>query len=425
MPEYKKRRGGRLKNPPRTVRKKQSREKKTDDIAMTSSAKKQPSQDSMGNMRVVKGKKLEQQRRAKTFAAAVTVIFVIVLVFHFVLPGGIVANVENITATIGSGGYPIELDSTDTIHAVSIGHTYYVLTNTRLYAFANNGKKILSEAHGFEDPVLKTSKTRALLFSQSGTVAELYNLQGKKLSVETEENIVAAAVSDTGAFALVTRADTYASAVLVYDKKGNLLYEWDSATDTVNSVEIAPNGKKIAVSTFNASSGKYTSEICILNLDSVTPAWSETVTEGLVYELNASGGGFYAVSQNRVRFIHWSKGKLADVENEYRMNFFRENGGSAVAVFTRASDKTDNRIVLLSSKGAVKSSFEWKGEISDIQVANGHIYCMSDTTVMLFGNDGEVLRSASCSFGAVRLSTLGTDLVAVISDRQIEKINLE
>ena len=41
------------------------------------------------------------------------------------------------------------------------------------------------------------------------------------------------------------------------------------------------------------------------------------------------------------------------------------------------------------------------------------------------GIDGEVLRSAECGFGAVRISVTGTNSVAVITDNQIYKIQLE
>ena len=50
---------------------------------------------------------------------------------------------------------------------------------------------------------------------------------------------------------------------------------------------------------------------------------------------------------------------------------------------------------------------------------------MSDSDVFLFGNSGEVLCSAPCSFGGVRVAPLKNDFAAVISDQKIEKIELE
>ncbi len=426
MPDYRKRRVGKFKKPPRSTQKKRSVREESPDIQMSHDSKKVPtSQPSGSGMKVIKGKKLEQRRRFKTGFTALVAIVAIVLILQLLLPAGIAETVENLTALAGSGGYPITLESNDTKQVVTAGNCYHVLTNTRLYAFGNNGKKLLSETHGYEEPVLKTSKTRALLFDQGGNEARVYNLRGLKCSVSTDQNIVTGAVSDCGVFALVTRADTYASAVLVYKKNGELLFEWDSATDTVNNVAVSDNGKIIAVSAFRTESGKYHSKISIIHFDSATPAWSEETEDGLIYGLFASKAGFYAVSEHRIAYIHWSKGKQKEQSSDYSLMAFRENDGAAVAVFNRQSDRTDNRIFLFSAKGVLKSQFEWKGEISDIEVRRGHIYCMSDTDLFLFGNEGEALRRAGCSFGGVRISPLGAESVAVVSDAQIERVQLE
>ncbi len=427
MSQYKKKRVTKWKKLTHAANKKRTVHVDSADIVMSASNRSSSTavQKHTGAFRVVKGKKLEQKRRLKTIFTVFIALSLVGLLLHFILPVGIWENIENGWAMIGSGSYPITLDSTDTISAVPSGHVYYVLTNTRVNAFAKSGKKIFSDPHGFENPVLKISKTRALVFSQSGNRALIYNLRRQICSITTEDSIVTAALSDSGIFVLVTRADTYASSVYVYDKNGNRIYEWNSAADTVNQVEISPNGKKIAIAAFNAASGTYSSKISILNFKSATPEWSETTEGELIYELCGGTGGFYAVTQNKVRFIHWSKGKKQEYENNYDMTFFRKSSGGAAAVFSRESDRTDNRIVLFSSKGALKAEWNFKGEISDIQVLSGHIYCMSDINVLLFGNDGEVLRQAECGFGAVKMMPLSTDHAAVISDSKIEQVALE
>jgi len=50
---------------------------------------------------------------------------------------------------------------------------------------------------------------------------------------------------------------------------------------------------------------------------------------------------------------------------------------------------------------------------------------MSETDIYLLSDSGEVLRTASCGFGAVRMVVTGTNNVAVITDNEIEKIKLE
>ena len=149
---------------------------------------------------------------------------------------------------MGTGSYPIELGGTETVNTVSRGSYYYVLSNTDIVAFNNSGKSLFSFTHGYENPVLKVSATRAMVFEQGGNEALIFDLKGLKTTAKTEKSIITGAVSDSGRYALVTLSDKYASAVTVYDKKDNAVYEWYSAENTVNNVAVSPNGKKIAVS---------------------------------------------------------------------------------------------------------------------------------------------------------------------------------
>ncbi|MGN0493483.1 MAG: DUF5711 family protein [Acutalibacteraceae bacterium] len=434
MPEYKKKRVNRLRGAPKPKKTARVQREETDDIIMSPSGgkrankppKPQKAPKSVPDMRVVKGKKLERRRKAKVMLSLVSAVAVVCLVLHLILPVGILENIQNLTALIGSGGYPAELNSTEVLNSASRGMYYYVLTDTRINAYSNSGKEVFSYSHGFENPVMKTSKTRALLFSQGGNQAYIYNLASLKSTVSTENPIITANISDSGTYAVVTQSDSYASVVSVYNKYDKLVYEWYSSEDSVNNVAVSPNGKKIAVSLFNASSGVYSSKVCVFGFDSATPEYSEDFGDAPVYGLDtAQSAGFSVVTENAVSFITWSDYKKTDYENAYTAAMFRSGSGGSVALFNRASDRTDNRVAVFNSKGKLKSEFEFKGIIGDIEISGGHIYCISDTSVLLLSEDGTVLRKAECGFGAGRLAVIGSNLVAVITDNQIYKIKLE
>lgn len=432
MPEYKKKRVNRLRGAPKPRRKKPSDESLPDDIEMHPSQKREKKstagyeRKTAEPMRVVKGKKLERRRKIRIFISAAAVVAAVCIVLHLVLPVGIFENIQNLTALIGSGSYPAELESSEVLNTATRGGYYYVLTDTRINAYSDGGKEIYSYVHGYENPVLKTSRTRALVFSQGADEALIYNLQSLKGSVKTEEPIITANISDSGAYALVTESDSYKSVVSVYNKNNEKIYEWYSAEDTVNCVAVSPNGKKIAVAAFNASSGDYASRVSVLEFDSATPVFTESYEGTLVYDIDTfHNSGFFVLTENEVRFIEWSDYGASGYENDYSASMFRTGSGGAAAVFSRSSDRTDNRVAFFDSKGKLKSEFEFKGVISDIQVSSGHIYCISDTDVYLLSDKGDVLRHAECGFGAVRLSVLSSNTVAVITDNRIDKISLD
>ena len=269
MPDYKKKKVSNKLSRKRSNRIHDSRSKKEQinidfndyDVEMTDSiASKKKKQDSI---KVVKGKRLERQRKFKIFLVAVALIVVTYLILTFTLPVSVGENIENFTATFGTGDYPIEIYGTDVLDSHSKGLYYYVLTDTNLSAFSNSGKEIYTYSHGYENPVLKSSETRALIFSQGGNSLEIYNLSKKIKEYQPKNPIITADICRNGSYAVATYSDSYATSVKVFDKNNKVLFKWNSAKDTVNALTLSPNGRYLVVSTFNANDGNLNSKISV------------------------------------------------------------------------------------------------------------------------------------------------------------------
>lgn len=424
MPEYRKKRRNKLFSAPKKAKGKKTYKNKNNDIKMTPEKRTKSAKADI-NMKVVRGRKEERKKRAKLWACVLLCLCVIAAVFEMILPAGIVQTASNSLALIGTGNYPIELESTDTLSVEARGSYYYVLSSTELTAFSNSGKKLYTHTHGFEKPILKTSEWGALLFNQGDNKVLIFDLKKLKDTVTAKNTIINADISDSGAYALVTKTEGYASAVSVYSKYGKELYEWYSAEDTVNNVAVASNDKKIAVSTFSVENGEYKSRVAVLNFKSATPEFSVDYSGSLIYSLSCTATGRFTVATSvGVDFIKWKKNDKTEYKNDYNIALLREASHGTVAVFNRESDPTDAKIAVFSKRGELKYEFGFKGIISDIRLFGGHIYCMSDTEIHLIDQTGKILSSTPCGFGGVRMVVTGSNTAAVITDNKIEKIKI-
>lgn len=425
MPDYRKKRRNKILSAPKSKDSKKNVKGNLSDIKMT--PQKRVSSDKRAtDMKVVRGRREQNKKRFRIWAAVVVCLIIAAVLFEAVLPAGIVSTVSNSVALIGSGYFPIELDSSDTVDVQSRGSYFYLLSSTELSAFSNSGKKLYSHPHGFEKPVLKTSDCGAALFNQGGDSFLIFNLKGLKETVTTEKKIINADFSDTGMYALATEAEGYASAVSVYSKYGKRLYEWFSAEDKVNNVVISPNRKKIAVSTFKVENGEYHSKVSVLNFKSATPEYTSDYNNRLIYKLSGEPmGRFAVVSSQGLDFIKWNKYKKTEYKNDYNIALIREATHGTVAVFNRKNDNTDTKVAVFNKKGEIKFEFNFRGIISDIRLFGGHIYCMSDTDIYLIDEHGKTVSTAACGFGGIRLAVTGNNVVLVITDNKIEKIKLE
>lgn len=419
MPEYKRKK----------VRKgfnaKKKRTSKSNDIIMSNFREKEKNVLPGNDIKVVRGAKLKQKHRTKIMITAISVICVACLFLSLVLPVSLSENVVNFFAVLGHGSYPSNISGSTVINTVSNSSYYYILSDTNVMAYTNGGKKIFSELHGFSNPVISVSSTRALVFDQGGKNLRIYNLSGEINSFETKNEIITANITRSGDFAVVTHSDSYTSTVNIYDKNCKHVYTWNSAKDIVNNVLLNSAGDKVAVSTLNAVSGQYASKVLILDFKSADPLYSLDLDTSLVISLQNTGKGVSVITNDKYKFITWSKFNTTEIESSGEINICRTDKKGTLLVFNRANDRSDNTVILVSNKGKKISEFKINGIITDISYNKNRVYYISDNMAHIFDKKGSLLRSALCDYGAIKFSVIGSNSLAVITDSQIMKVNIE
>ena len=418
MPEYKRKKSHKKPNKRAFKQEKNHNE----DIKMYPSYKNNKKEDAP--VRVVKGRKLRNKLRLRVTVASIAVVLAMCVVLSLLLPVSIMENVTNTVALIGAGSYPIDITGAQTLNLSQKNSHFYVLTDTNISAYTRGGKKIFDIPHGFYSPVMVTSQTRALVFDQGGNELQIYNLGGIVETLDTEKPIINACISRSGSFSTVCESDDYTAVVTVYNKKIQKIYEWNSAKDIINNIAISSSGKRIAVSSLNASGGKYSSRIQVLGFDSADPLYTLDLGENIVLSLSDMGRGFNVITHTSYRFVDWSKYTTTEITDSGEIDMFRQTSHGAVVVFNRVNDKSDNTVVAVSKRGKQLANFHKSGIISDIKFTRGHIYCISDTTVSLYDKTGNLLREGSCGYGAVRFSVISEYALAVVTDTDIQKTEL-
>ncbi len=373
---------------------------------------------------MIRGNKTDKKSRFQKvliFAALVIVVFV---VLQCLLPIGIGEVVGNRFAAFGTGGYPREIYGTEILKVENQGYFYYVLTDSQLAAFSTAGKKIFSVSHGYAHPVLKCSETRALLYDQGGTEFAIYNLRGNIVTQTCDDAIQTAAIGRNGTYAIVNASNSYASSASVYNLKNKRLYEWYSAKDIVNNIVVSRDGKKIAVSTISTVSGTLSSKVCVLKFDSPNAVQTFDLEDNVVCSLENDTSGFDISTKNSCLRVSWNRFERKDYSSTEELYISRKTSSGNVLVFNRSSNRLDNHIVIFNHKGKKLKEFDFDGAINDIAYANGHIYCISETTVYLLDLNGDVLCRKNCEYGAERLAVLGSESIAVITNSQISRMVL-
>lgn len=373
-------------------------------------------------VRVIRGGKGEKRRKLYILGSIVLVIALTIGILSAIAPVSLFESAKDFALSIGSGSFPAAVSGSGIIDCVPKSRYYYVLTDTSIMAFTNGGKKLFSFVHGFSAPMLVTSQTRALLFDQGKNSAVIYNLSGVVKTVESKQPIIAADIAKDGDYALVTKSESYAATVSVYNRKGESVYSINFAKNMVNNVDIASSGKKMAVSTLNVESGKTVSSVRVYDFESADPAFKLDLGEDPVYDIENTGKGFFATTHNRTRYIKWSDYTVSEYDLAGETGMLRYSDSGFLALYNQTNDKSDSMAVLFTESGKKISEFEIKGAINDIRFSRGRVYVMSDNRVIIYDKYGELLRSGNYGFGGVKTAVTGSNTVCIITDNGIEEV---
>ena len=417
MPDYKRKKVKRFSN-------KKTNQHKEEKITMHNKTRRSVVPEEQ--IKVVRGKKFLKKQKIKFISTVAVLICLFLLILSATMPGGLYDNAVNFATLIGHGSYPVSVSGNILIDSVSNGAYYYVLSDTSIAACSNNGKILFNELHGFSNPIMKVSSTRVMVYDQGGNFIHLYNLSGKINTLDTKKEIITATLADNGSIAVATHSDSNTSVAVVYDKKFNEVFKWNSAIEIINNVIFNSSGNKLALSTISVVSGQYNSKLHILNIKSDEPLLhTADLGNSLPLSLANNGRGISIVCKDKYKFLHWSKFTSNEITSSGEVNICRNTKNGLLLVFNLANNRNDNTVVIVSKKGEKKSEFKVANAITDIQFNKGRIYLLSDTTITIFNKNGKVLRYDETDYGTKKIAVTASNSVAAISDTKIIKTNID
>lgn len=381
--------------------------------------------DSTNDIKVIKGSKIRRKRQTKIFVCIVALMLLVVIILSATLPGGLYENTVNFFATIGQGSYPTSVSGGVVLNVADNGSHYYILSDTNITAYSSSGKIIFDEMHGFSNPIISVSGTRALIFDQGGKSLYVYNLSGKINSLTTKDEIITASISEDGEFAVATHSNSYMSVVTVYDSDFEIAFTWNSAKEIVNNVLVSPDGDRLAVSSFDVVSGQYNSKVMIFDFESANALHTTDFNNSLVIKIGNTDDGISIITSNKYNYLHWYDYNTTSINVSGEINSFKNTDDGVLITVNRPNDRSDNDIILISSEGEKISEFKINHTITDIQYYDGRVYSLNDTFINIYDKNGKVLKKGNCDYGINKLFVISSDTVAAISDTEIFEINFE
>ena len=201
-----------------------------------------------------------------------------------------------------SGRFPLSFSGLNIIDTDSFDGGFYVLADSELTLYDRDGNERFKLQHEYTSPAVAKSDKRLIFFDRGGTEYSVLNKRGFVLEHKKADGaVIAAAIDDSGAYALSVRSDAATSTLCVFDKSDTKVFEWNCAYSHVSSIALTDGGKTVAVAAIGAENGNSITELSIFGVEYSEPLYSEKLADICVLKMYyPSSGRLFVLSDSGV-----------------------------------------------------------------------------------------------------------------------------
>lgn len=199
-----------------------------------------------------------------------------------------------------SVSYPMDTEQSFALYREGLA----VAGSDSVTVFTSSGRQAVSRTlDHYRNPVAVGSGKYLLVYELGGTRYSLYNFYARIHTGSAEQPIRAAAVSDSGAYALISSSEQYDSVVSLYDDRSKLVNRYNK-NGYVMDVDINARGDLVAIATSNAVGGAFSTELELFEPGKSEHRASVTLTDTLALDCMFLGNSNVALlHSNGIAFM--------------------------------------------------------------------------------------------------------------------------
>lgn len=292
---------------------------------------------------------------------------------------------------IGSG-FPYSMNPNSVLQLGKFDKNVSVLTDSSFIVINSSGKAVTDRQHGLVNPVIDIADRRALIYEQGGKKLQIHNRREKLFEVTMQQNIIAADISEKGAFAVATSSNTATCEMKVYSRNFNELLTWYSSNGHIIDIALRPDGQAAAVAVISAQGGQIKSTIYIIDFKSEEPvAQFEYQSTTLLNIQYTSKSVVIGTGDNLVTVIGADNNKIEDVSYVHSSlkRLCSTKGTGVCALYSIYDSDNLNELLQINANGAVVLKTQLGKNVRRIDCSNGVTYTVSESTLSAYDKSGQ------------------------------------
>lgn len=336
----------------------------------------------------------KKRKRKKSVVRLIVFILVAAAIIIVIINWkNIFAPLKDIGSKNGEGGFPINLTGSANYVMGEMGENFYLLTDTYLYTYNDNGAELSNKQHGFQNPVCSSNDKRALVYDKNGKDMKVYSKNSELYSKSFEDSIVFAQMGTDERCAVVTTSSRYSNFLYVLNSEGKQIFRWASPDEKIMQVCFSTDDKSIYVSVVGESNGALLSSILRFEVSGgESETWRTAIGNNVSYSLQKCSDGIYAVTPDGAFLLNEQTGEIK-ASNSYSKEVcgITDTDGIRVTIFR---DPVSNGEIANVYNDALEVSSAVSLDNSSVfDVRDGKLYVLNGNILTVYDESLEKLKS--------------------------------
>lgn len=265
------------------------------------------------------------------------------------------------------GNFPLYIFGDNEFQIAQSAGNLLVLNDSYLYVYETDGSLLSSRQHTYGSAMMQTAGNYVLLYESGGTHFRLETTEKNRFEKTLTDPIVFGRVSGNGLTAIVTGADTCACRLLVFNQKGQQIYERNCVERIADLTFHPDEGGCYAVS-IRAEEGGLVSVVHSYSFTASEDIWSSQPLDTLAISVyNTSEGELFLLGDTMSCFLTAQGNLLTSYVYPDALSCGCFAGNTAALLLTNSEKRTESLVILnnMASSPILRS---YDKDIKDIAV---------------------------------------------------------
>ena len=291
------------------------------------------------------------------------------------------------SVSVDDAGFPYKIDTGENTVLSVVGNKIAVLSSSSYTVIdSSSAEELINDEHRYANPILKTSGGYSVIFDQGSTS---YRLDSQKENIyenSTEDEILCADVSDTGAVAVATALGNQKSRVQVFSKSFSEKMNYEIKGGYITSVAIDDRGKSVAFVVMSSENAEIKSTLYTMNINDAEPKAHIDYNGSAVLYIHFVSSALYVVGSDFVSVVS-SLEKESVVYEKGSINtlaYCYNPADYLIIAYSAYTGAANSKLAYVKQNGKIKTTVEIDGVIKDVSASGNEMSALTSNEAVSY-----------------------------------------